>query len=107
MLFREHFWGVPRCRLLGNSSFHVIFDKEHPYSRKPEFPKIPFVVNDEQYLKSYLPVNRDSNEIYFNLCFGVIDLNKGEENLLIEYFCSPCYNSELKKKTYFKYYKLY
>lgn len=43
MLFKESFWGVPLCRLLGNSSFHVVYQKEHPYHRKKGFPPIPFI----------------------------------------------------------------
>jgi hypothetical protein len=108
MLFRDHFWGVPKCRLLGNSSFHVIFDKEHPYQRKPAFPRIPFIADDEAYLRKFLPLNpKGGLELYFNLCFAVIDLGKAQENLLVEYFCSPSYNSATKKQCHFKHYKLY
>ena len=48
--------GLPKCRLLGNSSFHV-FEKEDPYARKKGFPVIPFIEDDEEYSKKYLPIN--------------------------------------------------
>jgi hypothetical protein len=84
MMFRDDFWGVPRCRLLGNSSFHVIYEKEHPYHRNPSFPRIPFIEPDEVYLKKYLPVAPGGlKEPYFNLSFAVINMRLGQENLLI------------------------
>ena len=57
MFFKEKLFGLEKGRLLGNSSFHVMYNKEHPYSRPKGFPKIPFIVDDEEYLDQYLPLN--------------------------------------------------
>lgn len=56
MFFDDDVMGVRKCRLLGNSSFHV-FSKEGPYLRKKGFPYIPLICPDEEYMKKYLPLN--------------------------------------------------
>lgn len=114
MLFQNDFLGVSKCRLLGNSSFHVVFDKEDPYKRKEGFPLIPFVEEDGKYYQKYLPVSdspkkgRDSTGAnYYNLTYGVISFDSFPQsgNALIEYFCSPSYSEE--DKASFPVYKLY
>jgi hypothetical protein len=47
MLFKENVMGVQKGRLLGNSSYHVMYDKQNPYKRKKNYPLIPLVVDDE------------------------------------------------------------
>lgn len=96
--------GVRKCRLLGNSSFHV-FEKEGPYLRKKGFPYIPLISKDEQYAKKYLPLNPEPDDknpdCYFNLSYALIDFAKQQttesspdpfsSTLKVEYYCCPCY----------------
>ena len=73
-------------------------NKEHPYSRPKGFPKIPFIVDDEEYLDQYLPLNPNLvEEDYFGLSYAIIDMGKmckETNNLHIEYWCSPSYSDE-------------
>jgi hypothetical protein len=97
MFFKENLFGLSKGRLLGNSSFHVMFEKEHPYARNAEFPYIPLVVEDEEYYKKYLPVNPNLvDEEYFGLSYAIMDLGKKDKegNLHIEYGCSPSYSND-------------
>lgn len=57
MLFKENLLGLSKGRLLGNSSFHVMYGRENPYSRPKGFPNIPFITEDDEYLEKYLPLN--------------------------------------------------
>ena len=67
--------------MLGNSSFHV-FSKEEPYQRKPGFPFIPFIEDDENYKKKYLPLSPTKSDIenpFYNFCYGFIDFGKSKQ----------------------------
>ena len=106
MMFAEDVMGVRKCRLLGNSSFHV-FQKEGPYQRKKGFPFIPLLEDDNEYLKKYLPIDPNCpSESCFNLCYALIDMAKQEpvheagifsSSLPVEYYCAPCYSPEDEK----------
>ncbi len=58
MLFKDNIFGLNKGRLIGNSSYHVVYGKQNPYSRKDKFNKIPLIVDDEEYIKKYLPRNK-------------------------------------------------
>ena len=102
MLFQDNILGVPKCRLLGNSSFHV-FSEQKPYQRKEGFPIIPFIEDDENYQKKYRPLTpgkKENDEPFYNLCYGLIDFEKTgkEEYLEINYFCCPCFEHGMQNQ---------
>ena len=85
MLFDEGISGAGKCRLLGNSSFHV-FEQENPYKRKPGFPIIPFIEKDIDYYQKYLPLNPKISHLqntFFNLCYTLIDFSKADKQGLL------------------------
>ena len=47
MLFKNNILGLSKGRLIGNSSYHVVYDKQNPYTRNDKMNKIPLIVDDE------------------------------------------------------------
>lgn len=109
MFFQQGLFGINKCRLLGNSSFHV-HQKEGPYERKKDSPNIPFIEDDKSYLKKYIPKNPDSKknnpDSYLNFSYCLIDFAKQKVNesneqfsdLEAEYIVTPCFPKSHKDK---------